>query len=613
MVGRSRAIAATPVAWMLPLTALARLRQAVRESSLLLSGGTAILPKTPRLGIGLAPEPQYVVESRGKLRGAPDEVNRRPAVPAQAPELAAFSADGGIANHTFGPLLVQCGELVAQVGTCPRRARRPSSPPDRTTAATDPMRPAPTLLVLAAAAMFGGFTATFVRDAVQSPAQAMEPGAAPVPVMAALPAAVDGQALPSLAPMLRRVTPSVVSVQAAQRRQVSPFGSDPLFGRMFPELSQERIARSLGSGVVVDARNGYVLTNHHVIENADEVSVTLADGRTLKAEFIGSDPDTDVALMRIPAEGLTAIPLAEGGQLAVGDFVVVVGNPFGVGQTVTSGIVSAVGRSNVPGVGFQNFIQTDASINPGNSGGALVNLRGELVGINTASFNPRGSAAGNIGLGFAIPVDLARNIMQQLASTGTVRRGTLGVETQAVDARLAAGLGLQEARGVVVTRLHGDSAAAAAGLRTGDVIVSANGQRMDDPVSLRNFQGLQSLDAPVTLEVLRDGEPLSITARLRALPREGASFDERLGGATLADLPEAVRRQNPNARGVLVERVERDSRAWRNGLREGDYIFGANSGEFRDLASFRDTLAGRPGQLVLRISRGGRAGNLIMQ
>ena len=475
------------------------------------------------------------------------------------------------------------------------------------------MRPAPTLLVLAAAAAFGGFAATAIREAVQAPAHAAPQAASPAPVVSALPVAVDGQPMPSLAPMLKRVTPSVVSVHAAQRRQVSPFGADPFFRRMFPELTQEQIARSLGSGVVVDARNGYVLTNHHVIENADEVSVTLSDGRTLKAEFIGSDPDTDVALMRIPTEGLTEIPLAAGGQLAVGDFVVAVGNPFGVGQTVTSGIVSAVGRSNVPGAGYQNFIQTDASINPGNSGGALVNLRGELVGINTASFNPRGSAAGNIGLGFAIPVDLARNVIQQLASTGTVQRGTLGIDTQAVDARLAAGLGLAEARGVVVTRLHGGSSAAAAGLRTGDVIVSANGQRMDDPVALRNLQGLQPLDAPMTLEILRDGEPRTITARLRAMPRDGASFDDRLTGATLSDLPEALRRQNPNARGVLVDKVDERSRAWRNGLREGDYIFAANSGEFRDLAGFRDTLAERPQQLVLRISRGGRVGNLIME
>src|SRR5690606_24075330 len=320
------------------------------------------------------------------------------------------------------------------------------------------MRPAPTLLVLAAAAALGGFAATAIRDAVQAPAHAAEPAAAPAPVVASLPMAADGQAMPSLAPMLKRVTPSVVSVQAAQRRQGSPFGNDPFFRPMFPELTQEQIARSLGSGVVVDARNGYVLTNHHVIENADEVSVTLADGRTLEAEFIGSDPDIDVALMRIPAEGLTAIPLAAGGQLAVGDLVVAVGNPFGVGQVGTSGIASGLGRSSVPGVGYQNVIQTDASISPGNSGGALVYQRGELVGSNAASFNPRGSAAGNIGLGFAIPVELARNVMQQLAATGTVQRGTLGIETQAVDARLAPGLGLDEARGVVVTRVYGDSA-----------------------------------------------------------------------------------------------------------------------------------------------------------
>ena len=472
-----------------------------------------------------------------------------------------------------------------------------------------------TLLALTVAAAFGGFAATAIRDAMQSPALATAPAAAQaaLPAAAPLPMAVDGQPMPSLAPMLKRVTPSVVSVQAAQRRQVSPFGNDPFFRRMFPDLSQEQIARSLGSGVIVDAREGYVLTNHHVIENADEVSVTLADGRTLEAEFIGSDPDTDVALMRIAAQGLTALPLAGGGQLDVGDFVVAVGNPFGVGQTVTSGIVSAVGRSNVPGVGYQNFIQTDASINPGNSGGARVNLRGELVGINTASFNPRGSAAGNIGLGFAIPIDLARGVMQQLATTGSVQRGTLGLDTQAVDARLAAGLGLDAPRGVVVTRVHGQSGAAAAGVRTGDVIVSANGQRMDDPVSLRNFQGLQPLDAPVTLELLRDGKPMTLTARLRALARDGASYDERLTGATLADLPEAVRRQNPNARGVLVEKVEAASRAYRNGLRQGDYIFAANSGEFRDLAGFRDTLTDGTRQLVLRISRGGRVGDLIME
>ena len=473
-----------------------------------------------------------------------------------------------------------------------------------------------TLLALSLAAAFGGFAATAVREALEQPAKA-EPAAPPavsVPAAAALPSAVDGQPVPTLAPMLKRVLPAVVSVHTKQRVRVSPFGNDPFFRRMFPELTQERINESLGSGVIVDAARGYVLTNHHVIEGADDVSVTLYDGRTFKAEFIGSDPDTDVALMRIPADDLTAIPLANGNDLQVGDFVVAVGNPFGFTQTVTSGIVSAVGRSNLPGIGFQNFIQTDASINPGNSGGALVNLRGELVGINTASFNRYGSDAGNIGLGFAIPIDLARNVMQQLLATGEVRRGTLGIDTQTLNERIAVGLGLPaDTRGAVVTRVHGDSAAAAAGVRVGDVIVAANGQRIDGSIALRNFQGLQPVDAPVTLELLRDGRKLQVSTRLRALPRDGASYDERLAGATFADLPEALRRQNPDARGILVEKVEPGSRAWRNGLRAGDYIRAANSGEFRDLAGFRDTLSDQPRELVLQVSRGGRIGNLIMR
>src|SRR5690606_3351108 len=262
-----------------------------------------------------------------------------------------------------------------------------------------------TLIALTAAAAFGGFAATAVHEALDNRAHAAPAPAAPapvaaLPVAAALPAAVDGQALPSLAPMLQKAMPAVVSVHTKQRVRVrNPFFDDPFFRRMFPQVPQERINESLGSGVVIDATRGYVLTNHHVIEGADDVSVTLADGRTLTAEFLGSDADTDVALIRIPAEKLTELPLGDSGRLQVGDYVVAIGNPFGLSQTVTSCIVSAVGRSGIRGLGYQNFIQTDASINPGNSGGALVNLRGELVGINTASLNPRGSAAGNIGLG----------------------------------------------------------------------------------------------------------------------------------------------------------------------------------------------------------------------
>jgi Do/DeqQ family serine protease len=477
------------------------------------------------------------------------------------------------------------------------------------------MRPLPTLLTLSLAAAFGGFAATAIRDGLEAPAQAAPASAvAAAPTVAALPAVVGGQPLPSLAPMLAKVTPAVVSVHTKQRVRVSPFGSDPMFRRMFPELTQERINESLGSGVIVDAKQGFVLTNHHVIEGADEVSVTLADGRTMKADFVGSDPDTDVALMRIPAQNLTALPLADSAALRVGDFVVAVGNPFGIGQTVTSGIVSAVGRSGLRGLGFQNFIQTDASINPGNSGGALVNLNGELVGINTASFNPRGSMAGNIGLGFAIPTSLARNIMGQLiANNGVVIRGTLGLESQDVDARLAQALGLDEARGAVVTQVFSGSAAANAGVKVGDVILSANGERIDDRDALRNFEGLQAVGSRITLDVRRDGKPLTLATSLREQPKSyvGTELDPRLTGASFADLPERLRQAGLS--GVMVESVARGSRAETNGLRKDDVVIAANTGNFEDLPGFRASFTQSPAQLVLRILRGNRQADLLMR
>jgi Do/DeqQ family serine protease len=480
------------------------------------------------------------------------------------------------------------------------------------------MRPAPLLLALTAAAAFGGFAATALQQPWQ-PAQAQPPASVPavLPAAATLPGAVAGNPLPSLAPMLKRVLPAVVSVHSQQRVRINnPFADDPLFRRMFPNVPQERINQSLGSGVIVDAAKGYILTNHHVIEGADEVSVTLSDGRTMQAEFVGSDPDTDIALMRIPVPKdtpLVAIPLADSAKLQVGDFVVAVGNPFGIGQTVTSGIVSAIGRSGLQGLGYQNFIQTDASINPGNSGGALVNLDGQLVGINTASFNPRGSMAGNIGLGFAIPSNLAGDVMRQLAATGEVHRGSLGIDTQDVDAGIATGLGLADARGAVVTRVYPGSAAAAAGVQVGDVILGANGQRIDDRDTLRNFEGLQGVGARVALDLRRDGKPLQLTATLREQPRAlpGATLDPRLSGATFTELPASLRQSGLD--GVLVESVASGSRAASNGLRAGDRVVAANSGRFDDLPGFRLSFSKAPPQLLLQVVRGGNAGVLQMR
>ncbi|MCT4541894.1 Do family serine endopeptidase [Pseudomonas aeruginosa] len=478
------------------------------------------------------------------------------------------------------------------------------------------MRPLPTLLTLALAAAFGGFVASAINAHLDNRAEAapLPAAALTVPTTAALPASVAGQPVPSLAPMLERVMPAVVSVNTKQVVRVrNPFFNDPFFRRLFPEVPQERINESLGSGVIIDAAEGLVLTNHHVIDNADDVQVTLSDGRTVKAEFIGSDADTDVALIRIPAGNLTEIKLGDSTQLRVGDFVVAIGNPFGFSQTVTSGIVSAVGRSGIRGLGYQNFIQTDASINPGNSGGALVNLQGQLVGINTASFNPQGSMAGNIGLGLAIPSNLARDVVDQLVKHGEVVRGTLGLESQNLTPQLAQSLGLSETRGALVTRVLPGSGAAAAGLKPGDLVVSANGQRVDSAQALHNIEGLQAVGSTLTLDIRRDGKAQQVKAVLKEQPRAvtGESLDPRLSGATFADLPESMRQAGLS--GVVVSEVKRGSRAANSGLASGDVIIQASAGEFADLASWRANFQQRPQQLVLRIVRGGASGQLVMR
>ncbi|MFN7212042.1 MAG: Do family serine endopeptidase [Lysobacteraceae bacterium] len=488
------------------------------------------------------------------------------------------------------------------------------------------MRPTALAACLFAAALGGGL-ATRVLMPAPGPDAAPEGvprlaaaalAAAPVPAAeAAVPATATVPALPSLAPMLEQVTPAVVNIYTRQVVEVrSPLAGDPLLRRFFglPDTPQRQESQSLGSGVIVDAERGYVLTNHHVVQNATAVSVQLRDGRTVEAEFIGSDPGTDVALIRIPTKDLTALPLGDSQGLRVGDFVVAVGNPFGLGQTVTSGIVSAVGRSGLTGLGFQDFIQTDASINPGNSGGALVNLRGELVGINTASFNPRGSAAGNIGLGFAIPANLAREVMRQLLVYGEVKRGSLGVDLVDLTPRFAEELGVPATtRGAIVSRVYRNAPGEAAGLRPGDIVTAINGQRVDAAQALRNAEGLLPVNQPVTLDVLRGDQRLSLRATLREQPKQlpGAEIDARLTGAVIGEV--AQRFREGGVVGVTVVDVDPRSRAGLNGLRAGDRVFGVNGRRIDGLNALRAALASPPPRLVLAVQRGAQQGELELR
>ena len=423
---------------------------------------------------------------------------------------------------------------------------------------------------------------------------------------AALPVAVDGQPLPSLAPVLKEVTPSVVNVYTQTRVRVrSPLLDDPIFRRFFsvPDVPRERVSQSLGSGVIVDAEKGYVLTNNHVISRADEISVGLKDGRSLAAKVIGTDPDTDLAVIQIPARDLTALQLANTDELQVGDFVVAVGNPFGLGQTVTSGIVSALGRTGLRGLEYQNFIQTDASINPGNSGGALINLRGELVGINSAIFTPSG---GNVGIGFAIPSSMARYVMDQLIEFGEVRRGTLGLFVQDLTADLARAFSVEAGQGVLIAEVSVGSAAEEAGLQPGDVIIRMADADLNSAQDFHNAEGRLALGESLRVQFLRDGNTREIELVIRSVPELiGADLDKRFEGAKFAGL--TARHNQQNLSGVLLDELAPRSRLALEGLAVGDIITGVNRQRVHNLVDFKTALEGTRGSIVMQIRRNGRA------
>ncbi|MGP9799702.1 Do family serine endopeptidase [Rheinheimera sp. NSM] len=418
------------------------------------------------------------------------------------------------------------------------------------------------------------------------------------PADARIPFFSSEQEIPTLAPMLEQATPAVVHISVEGSREVRqrlPEAFRYFFGQRGPnEFREERPFKGLGSGVVIDADKGYIVTNNHVIQDANDIEVRLKDGRTFKAKKLGADPESDIALLQIEAKKLVQIPLANSDKTRVGDFAIAIGNPFGLEQTVTSGIISALGRGGLGIEGLEDFIQTDAAINSGNSGGALVNLRGELIGINTAILGPNG---GNIGIGFAIPANMMKSLVDQIIEYGEIRRGSLGIRGGDVNAELTEAMNLSVSRGAFVNEVLPDSAAAAAGLKSGDVIISMNGNKINSFLELRAKVGTLGAGREAKLGILRDGKERSVTVKLQQLSSGQVAANQMhpmLDGAELSNTDG----------GVKVDAVSNNSAAAQIGLLADDVIVGVNRQRVANLAELRKALENRSGVAALNIQRG---------
>ena len=403
----------------------------------------------------------------------------------------------------------------------------------------------------------------------------------PLQGQAAIPVTALQGDVPTLAPMLKTSMPAVVNIATSGTVKVqNPLLDDPFFREFFfrgkKPQAQERKTQSIGSGVIVDAKKGYVLTNQHVIDNADEIFVVLQDNRRIAAKLIGSDKATDVAVLQIEAKNLVALPMSNSDAVEVGDFAVAIGNPVGLGHTVTSGIISAVGRSGLGIEEYEDFIQTDASINPGNSGGALINLKGELIGINTAIYSRTG---GNIGIGFAIPVNMARSVMDQLLEHGEIKRGMLGVQIQDLTPELAEAMDVNAGSGALISSVVEGSAAFKAGLKEGDIITAIDNIDVTDASTLRNRVGLKRIGETITLAVLRDGKAMAVKATIGDMPEAAVATEEDLPRLAGAHFGAGIPDNHPllgSVEGVYISDVEAGSAAWRAGLRPGDVIVSVN-------------------------------------
>ena len=420
----------------------------------------------------------------------------------------------------------------------------------------------------------------------------------------------------TIAPMLENAMPGVVNVATKTfiRGANNPLLEDPFFRYFFGlpgNQPRRKETQSLGSGVIINAEKGYIITNNHVIEHADEISVTLRDGREMDAKLVGTDKEADIAVLQVKADHLTALPLADSDNLRVGDFVVAIGNPFGLGQTVTSGIISALGRSGLGIEGYEDFIQTDASINPGNSGGALVNFDGQLIGINTAIIGPAG---GNVGIGFAIPINMAKNIVQQLVEYGEVKRGSLGVVVQDITPELSKAFDIPTGKGVIVSQVVEGSAADKAGVHQGDIILSIDRHLVRKSSELRNAIGLQRIGKRIELKILRNGESKTLTAIISE-PKQhrfsGNDINRRLSGVVFGEIEPG----NPlfgRIQGVEVVKIHKNSRAWQAGIREHDIIVSINRRRVSNQADVKK-VAGNARGLLLNIRRDDSAYFVVIQ
>ena len=430
-----------------------------------------------------------------------------------------------------------------------------------------------------------------------------------------LPLQADTMPLPSLAPIIEKISPAIVNISVSGSVSVAnPLAQDPFFRRFFPPESNRRDFQSAGSGVIVDAEAGYILTNHHVIENADDITVIMEDDRSLPARVVGSDAGSDIAVLQVDQGNLTEIVWADSDDVRVGDYVLAIGNPFRLEHTVTSGIVSGLGRRGINPEGYEDFIQTDAAINPGNSGGALVNLRGELVGINSAIFS---SSGGNIGIGFAIPANMARSVMDQIVAFGTVRRGLLGVTIVSVTAELAEDYDLDEPSGALVTSVAPSSAADKAGLEIGDVIVSIDGENVTNASSLRNAVGLHRPSDKIRVDFIREGRGRSVDATLgeqmgeAAAPTRLAEIDPVFDGAEFAPNDETQTNFN-GVVGVLVTQIQSGSPSAQRGLRTNDVITHVNRQRVRNPMDIQE-IVNNSRSIILRVQRGGQGVLIVMR